>query len=137
MLTPLCGLATRPLRTLIGGDVTENLGDALWAMLVYWLIVMLRPQLAIGRAASVAMIISAARSSVNSAMRPGWIRYGATRSADSSPGGAFRGRSARLCVRNHRLLRHGSAANQKQDHPMTRHLRAEFARESAQFLLAP
>lgn len=29
MLTPLCGLATRPLRTLIGGDVAENLGDAL------------------------------------------------------------------------------------------------------------
>lgn len=29
-------------------------------MLVYWLIVMLRPQLAIGRAASVAMFISAA-----------------------------------------------------------------------------
>src|SRR5437763_610942 len=60
MLTLLCGLASRPLRTLIGRDLAENLGDALWTMLVYWLIAILWPRLSIWRVAMAAMLISAA-----------------------------------------------------------------------------
>jgi hypothetical protein len=37
-LALVCGLATRPLRSVIGPDLAENLGDALWAVLVYLLI---------------------------------------------------------------------------------------------------
>lgn len=38
LLTLGGGLATRPLRSAIGPVVAENIGDALWAALVYWLI---------------------------------------------------------------------------------------------------
>ena len=37
-LTVVCGLATRPLRRVIDPELAENLGDMLWAMLVYLLI---------------------------------------------------------------------------------------------------
>lgn len=38
LLTVGCGLATRPLRSVLGAELAENLGDGLWAALVYLLI---------------------------------------------------------------------------------------------------
>ena len=37
-LTVSCGLTTRPLRRVIAPELAENLGDVLWAVLVYLLI---------------------------------------------------------------------------------------------------
>jgi hypothetical protein len=59
-LTLLAGLATRPLRVTISRDLAENLGDALWAMLVYWLIAIIWRQLPNWRVAMAALLISVA-----------------------------------------------------------------------------
>jgi hypothetical protein len=55
-----CGLATRPLRAVIGAAVAENLGDALWAMLVYCLLAGFLPKQPSRRIALAAMVISMA-----------------------------------------------------------------------------
>src|SRR5436190_1655381 len=60
VLTLVCGLATRPLRSTIGADWAENLGDGLWVMLVYWLIAFVWSRQSCARIALAAMIISIA-----------------------------------------------------------------------------
>ena len=59
-LTIVCGLATRPLRPEIGPELAENLGDALWAVLVYLLIAWTWRRQSGGRIAVATMAISVA-----------------------------------------------------------------------------
>lgn len=59
-LTVICGLATRPLRRVIAPELVENLGDVLWATLVYLLIAIVWRRQASGRIALVALMISGA-----------------------------------------------------------------------------
>ena len=57
-LTVICGLATRPLRRVIAPEMAENLGDVLWAVLVYLLIALVWRRLPSGRIALAALMIS-------------------------------------------------------------------------------
>ena len=59
-LTVICGLATRPLRRVIAPELAENIGDALWAVLVYLLIAFVWRRQAITRIALAALMISVA-----------------------------------------------------------------------------
>jgi hypothetical protein len=59
-LTLVCGLATRPLHRVIGSAFAENLGDVLWAMLVYLLIAFVWRRQAAWRIALATMLISIA-----------------------------------------------------------------------------
>ena len=59
-LTVICGLATRPLRRVIVPELAENLGDVLWAVLVYLLIAFVWRRQASSRIAFVALMISVA-----------------------------------------------------------------------------
>src|SRR3954465_6265237 len=58
-ITIALGLATRPLRTVISPASAENLGDALWAGLVFWLVAWLLPRQSSLRIALAAFAISA------------------------------------------------------------------------------
>lgn len=60
LLTLGCGLATRPLRSVIGAAVAENIGDALWAALVYLLIAWLWCRQTSSRIALAAFTVSVA-----------------------------------------------------------------------------
>ena len=57
-LTVAGGLATRPLRRVIGAGLAENLGDALWAALVYLLIAWVWRRQSSARVALVALGVS-------------------------------------------------------------------------------
>jgi len=59
-LTAICGLATRPLRQVIAPELAENIGDALWAVLVYLLIALIWRRQGSGRIALAALMISIA-----------------------------------------------------------------------------
>jgi hypothetical protein len=59
-LTLVCGLATRPLHSVIGPELAENLGDALWAMLVYLLIAWTWRRQSSGRIAMATLAVSVA-----------------------------------------------------------------------------
>ena len=59
-LTIGCGLATRPLRSVIGSALAENIGDALWAVLVYLLIAWIWRRQASSRIAMAAFAVSVA-----------------------------------------------------------------------------
>ena len=59
-LTVICGLATRPLRRVIAPELAENLGDVLWAVLVYLLIAFVWPRLQSSWIALAALVISVA-----------------------------------------------------------------------------
>ena len=57
-MTLVCGLATRPLRGVIAPELAENLGDALWAVLIYLLIALVWRRQASGRIALAALVVS-------------------------------------------------------------------------------
>jgi hypothetical protein len=59
-LTIVCGLATRPLRSAIGPALAENIGDALWAVLVYLLIAWIWRRQTSHRIALAALVVSVA-----------------------------------------------------------------------------
>lgn len=72
VLTLAAGLATRPLRQVMDKAWAENLGDALWAMLVYWLLAWLWPRQAERRIAVGALLISYAVE-VSQLFHPEWL----------------------------------------------------------------
>lgn len=59
-LTVSCGLATRPLRRVIAPELAENIGDALWAVLIYLLVAFVWRRQGSGRIALAALMISVA-----------------------------------------------------------------------------
>lgn len=59
-LTLGCGLATRPSRSVIGPELAGNLGDALWAVLVYLLIAWTWRRQSSGRIAVATLAVSVA-----------------------------------------------------------------------------
>jgi hypothetical protein len=59
-LTIGCGLATRPLRTVLGAALAENIGDVLWAALVYLLLACIGRRQASHRLAVAAFAVSVA-----------------------------------------------------------------------------
>lgn len=60
VVTLVCGLATRPLRLVIGPGPAKNLGDALWAVLVYLLIAWTWRRQSSGRIAVATLAVSVA-----------------------------------------------------------------------------
>ena len=60
LLTLVSGLATRPLRLVVAPELVENIGDVLWAVLVYLLIAFVWRRQTSGRIGLVALTISIA-----------------------------------------------------------------------------
>ena len=60
VLTVVCGLATRPLSRVFDPGLAENIGDALWAVLVYLLIAFTWRRQVSGRIALAALAIAIA-----------------------------------------------------------------------------
>ena len=60
LLTLVSGLATRPLRSVVAPALVENIGDVLWAVLVYLLIAFVWRRQTSGRIGLAALTISIA-----------------------------------------------------------------------------
>lgn len=58
VMTIAIGLASRRFRWLFPAVLGKHPGDALWAMMVYWLLVLLWPSASVGRLSALAMVFA-------------------------------------------------------------------------------